>query len=170
MTKIEVHVCPMCGRTTKKYWQRLSPGLVHALVKFYAVVCAKGMNCVHVSTEVNLTKTEYNNFQKLRYHGLVYHYKTNGQTKDGYWLITHRGAQFLHGEIQIPARVLTYNNEVVEHDSRLVMVKDVIGETPYFDDIDTIEYEPGSVDVSENIIQFDRSGQGFIGDRPYLAV
>ena len=124
--------CPQCGASLKKYWHRLTPGLVKTLVKVYARVCEKGKNIID-KKELQLTHSEYGNFQKLRFHGLIAKNIVDGEWIKGEWVITHRGAQFLHGEIQIPIRVLTFRNRVEDHDEILVTVRDVIGTQPYFE-------------------------------------
>jgi len=133
--------CAYCGASLKKYWHRLTPGLVGTLVKFRSAVVRKNRNSLHVPEEIDLTKSEYNNFQKLRFHALVAKARENGERKTGYWLLTKRGASFLKGEIDVPVAVQTYRNMVVERAEQRVFVKDVIGKTPYFETIDDFEYE-----------------------------
>lgn len=124
--------CPHCGASLKKYWHRLTPGLVNTLVKVYTQVCSTGKNVINKKS-LNLSHSEYGNFQKLRFHALIAKYIVDGEWHKGEWLITHRGAQFLHGEIQVPVRVLTFRNHVEDHDEQLVTVTNVIGTQPYFE-------------------------------------
>ena len=141
--------CPNCGAAMKQYWQRLTPGLVGVLVKFRTAVIRKGVNKLHVPRDLDLSKTEYNNFQKLRYHGLVAKFRVNGIHDQGYWLLTRRGASFLKGDIQIPSKVKTYRNRVIDHAGELVTVKDVLGITPYFETISDIEFEVAVPEIGE---------------------
>jgi len=67
----------------------------------------------------------YNNFQKLRYHGLVHHVTVNGTRKRGHWLITRNGWAFLRGELDLPAYVLVQGNRVFSRSDRRVFLKDV---------------------------------------------
>src|ERR1035437_1650728 len=90
--------CPTCGHALKSYWQRLSPGLVGALVKCIVFVRAHDKNEFHVLHDLGLTHTEKCNFTKLRNHGLVA--KKDGA--DHKWVITARGGAFLRGEIEVP--------------------------------------------------------------------
>ncbi len=94
-------------------------------------VIQKGENKIHLQKDLNLTKTEYNNFQKLRFHGLIARYKEDGKNTAGCWLITKRGAEFLNGVISVPTRVKTFRNKVVEHDTDLVKVVDIIKRYPF---------------------------------------
>jgi hypothetical protein len=68
----------------------------------------------------------YNNWQKLRYHGLVHHVRdSRGQTKRGHWLITRNGWAFLRGELDLPKWVTVKENAIVQRSGRLINVRDV---------------------------------------------
>lgn len=124
--------CETCGASLKKFWHRITPGLVDTLVKSYTVVSSKGEN-VFNRDELALSNSAYTNLYKLRYHGLLAKHKVNGEWHKGEWLITRRGGQFLRGELAIPFRVQTFRNKVIAHDSDLVKIGQVIGQTPYFE-------------------------------------
>lgn len=130
---MEEEFCDKCGASLKKYWHKLTPGLVRTLVKVYERVNEKGENKIH-KNELTLTHGEYGNFQKLRFHALIAKYKENGEYKSGMWLITRRGAQFLTGQISVPESVQTFRNKVVGHSIEEVSVADIIGRRnePYF--------------------------------------
>jgi hypothetical protein len=119
------------------YWQRLSPGLVNTLIKFRQAVLRKRENKVHVPKEVEFTKNEYNNFQKLRYHALVAKVKDKqGNRVSAYWLITRRGNQFCKGEISIPEKVKTFRNKITEYGEKKVNIAQVVESVPYWDQKD----------------------------------
>lgn len=132
--------CPHCGASMKAYWQNLTPGLVSALISAIVFVNKNNKNFFHLQKDLSLSKTQYNNFQKLRFHALVA--KTE---KAGYWLITKRGGQFLRGEIEVPKEVLTFRNRVKEHSVGLVGIKSFRGKVPYFDSEFAYEYQPVAV-------------------------
>lgn len=136
-----VEICPHCGAKMKAYWHRITPVLVRALVKFRVAVNEIGVNKIHLRDDLDLTKTEYNNFQKLRLHGLVAKYKEEGVHLNGYWLLTARGADFLNGTLDIPKRVKTFRNKVIDHDTEKVFLIDVIQEQPFVETIDSIDYD-----------------------------
>lgn len=125
-------VCPHCGSSLKKYWHRLTPGLVKTLVKVYQVVSANHKNVV-TKHDLILDHSEYGNFQKLRFHALIAKLRVNGTWDRRSWVMTHRGAEFLKGKMDVPARVQTFRNEVVGHDPRKVFVKDILDLEPYFE-------------------------------------
>lgn len=147
----EVYECPTCHHSSNVYWHRVTPGIVGALIKVKQAVIAKGEYSIHNrkdmdGTPYELTKNEAANFTMLRYHGLVAHDKERGA---GYWILTHRGSEFLKGNIAIPRRVQVMNNRVIDREDEQVTIKDVYGQVPYFDDIDTIERERQSLELTQ---------------------
>lgn len=138
-SKGEDDKCILCDAQVKEYWHRITPGLVKALAKAYAVVCKKGRNEFD-KNELNLDHSEYGNFQKLRFHALI---AKNDKDKRGNWLITRRGSEFLQGVIRIPARVKTYRNRVIDHDPETLTLRDVIKSEEYWEkDFDYDLYRP----------------------------
>jgi len=137
--------CESCGASLRKYSHRLTPILVKALIKFRTAVVKKNENKIHLindlkGTPEELEPYEWKNWTKVRFHGLVAKYKTDGIWERGYWLITHRGAQFLNGEISIPKTVQTYRNVIVARSEDEVFIKDVMGSTPYVEALKDIEF------------------------------
>ena len=133
--------CPHCGASLRKNWVRLTPLLVHALVKFKQAVINKGENHIHLlkdmrGTAFELSLYEWNNFTKVRFHGLAVKSK-----QSGYWILTRRGNQFLLGQIEVPDRVLTFRNRIEAKSDRLVKVRDVIGSEPYAETLLDMQYE-----------------------------
>lgn len=121
--------CEHCGASLNKYWHRLTPVLVNALVKTMQCVQSKGENLVH-KQDLNLTHGEYGNYQKLRFHGLIAKHKDEDGAFDG-WVLTKRGGKFLKGQMTVPLKVQTFRNQVVGHSEETVSVRDVIGMTPF---------------------------------------
>ncbi len=118
-------ICEHCGAKIRRYWHKITPGLVKTLVKVYKRVSEKEQNLVQMN-ELPLDHSEYGNFQKLRFHALIAKYKENGEWVARQWVITHRGANFLKGIEKIPARVQTYRNHVVGHDLKTLNVGEVM--------------------------------------------
>lgn len=143
-------VCPHCGASLKKYWHRLTPGLVKTLVKFYQGVCNKSENKL-TKDDLELTHSEYGNFQKLRFHALIAKVKVDGHWDRRTWLLTRRGADFLKGRIEVPHRVQTFRNEVIGHDPRTVFVKDVIDLEPYFESYDDFKNQMDFMELPEEL-------------------
>lgn len=115
--------CPHCGASITENTHNLSQGLVKTLIKFAEAVRQKGENNVHLQTETNLTKNEYNNFQKLRYWGLVHHADKNN-SKSGKWLLTKLGGQFLRNEVGVAKKIKTLRNKKTAEWNELVYISD----------------------------------------------
>lgn len=153
----EIYECPHCHHSSNAYWHRLSPGVANALIKFKRAVIAKNENSVHLLKDMDgtpneLTRHEWNNFTKLRFHGLAVPDKN---AKAGYWLLTHRGNEFLLGRLSVPLKVKTLNNHVVDHDELTVSISDVMGSTPHFDDISSIEVERQGIETQQTGFGFE---------------
>ena len=115
--------CPHCGASMKEFWHNLTPGLVNNLIKFIEAVKSKGENEIHLQKDLDFTKNEYNNFQKLRYWGLVHH-ADKDNTHSGKWLITRQGGEFLRNELAVPKRIKTFRNQIVEKGEEFVKISD----------------------------------------------
>lgn len=127
--------CEHCGAKMTAYEQRLSKGLVITLLKLRTAVRSQEMNDVHVPSLKTLTKTEFNNFQKLRYHAMVAHVTEAGKDVAGRWLITKRGAQFLKGEVKVPEHVVTFRNKITAKSTKKIWIGDILSldEQPVWD-------------------------------------
>jgi hypothetical protein len=133
--------CPHCGALMREYWHSLTPGVVSALIKLHKAVIFYGRNEIHIhdemkasgNYEIKLTDHEWNNFTKLRFHGLAAKCDAPRNNKSGHWLLTARGAQFLRGELEVPLRVRTYRNRVIDHSDELVGIRKFKDQIPYFE-------------------------------------
>ncbi len=137
-TDVEIIKCPCCGASMKKHWHRLSAGLANSLIKFREEVIRRGTYKVLISSEVAFSNSEYNNFQKLRYHGLVAKAKdAAGKRVEGLWILTKRGNLFCKNKIKIPLKVQTFRNKISAKSDDIVSIFDVLtmaGEDePYWD-------------------------------------
>jgi hypothetical protein len=93
----------------------LSVGLIIILTKFGDEVYRREKNKVHVQRDLSLSNTEFGNYQKLRYWGLIAKWKNaEGIHEQGWWLLTHRGALFLRNKISVPKSVFTQDNHIVQ--------------------------------------------------------
>lgn len=69
--------------------------------------------------------SNYANFPKLRYHGLIFKAQKDGKRIKGRWGITRNGWAFLRGDIELPVFVKVADNEIKERSDRTIHVKDV---------------------------------------------
>lgn len=128
--------CAHCDAKLSYTKHALLSGHVSALLKLHRAVLHYGRNAIHIRNEMadcpgapfQLTRDEWSNFSKLRYHGLAA--KTD---RLGYWLLTTRGTQFLKREITLPETVLTFRNRVVGHEGRTMGINHFRPLIPEFD-------------------------------------
>ena len=69
-------------------------------------IAEKPFAVANLQKDLNLTKNQYNNFQKLQYFGLVERYKKG-------WEIRQKGIDFIEGKIAISDKAMTFGGEVV---------------------------------------------------------
>jgi hypothetical protein len=133
--------CPNCGheiqiaeplkRETKARWESLNAGLVATLIEAVKAVHRNNENRFHLQRDLTLTKTAYNNAQKLRYFALIAH-ANRENAKSGEWLITRFGGAFLRGEMKIPKKVLVQDNHVIDHSKETVHIDELKHQFPEF--------------------------------------
>lgn len=68
-----------------------------------------------------LTFSERTSFQKLQYWDLV---RKAGGKKNGEWVLTELGKQFLDGEIQLPLYVRTFRNTTIAESIQRIFVSE----------------------------------------------
>jgi len=136
MTALTQHICPTCHQPIRERWESLSKGLIKTLGAFAEASIRKN-NKVHLQKDMTLDKNQYNNFQKLRYFGLV------AKIKDtpGCWLLTTRGSDFIFRDKYIPKKVKVVNNHKVDESEELTNAALVIKTQPYWNKIE--DYSQG---------------------------
>ena len=162
----EVKNCPHCNASLVMRWESLSKGLVKTLIKFRKEVVEKNkFNRVHPRKDMNLNISEYANFQKLRYFGLVAHVKKADGTEDsGYYLLTKRGNLFAKNQMSIPNKVLIFRNKIEARGTTFVNVNSILNnvDVPYWNEKDDFDIEFKDIDDYEDV-KFDINGQGKLG-------
>jgi hypothetical protein len=157
-----VKTCPTCNAKLEGRWEYITRGQLTLLTKLHKAIKKFDRNSIHLQQDMDLTSNEYNNFQKLRYNGLVAHAKETGN-----WLLTTRGVRFLKQEINLPKGVLVFRNRIQKYDKRRVSIESILkGKEPYclsredctYESIDTADF---NLDKFEGI-KFDDKGQGKI--------
>ena len=106
--------------------------------------------------DIQNSNTAYNNFQKLRYHGLIAHVTDSGVKQRDRWLITRNAWAFLRGEIELPKWVMIRNNHIDESFNRC---DDTIGVKGVY---------RGSDAITTTFEYFDHDTGAQIGFRPVL--
>jgi hypothetical protein len=111
-TKRVRSLCPHCNQPMPlKHKHTLSDALVTGLARLRDAGGGP-MNLKHLQ----LTRNQWDNFQKLRYWDLVQQSfdPATGSRQSGVWEITPKGVKFLAGIIQQPKAVWTVHGETVE--------------------------------------------------------
>ena len=162
----EKSICPYCGASLVMRWERLSKGLVKSLIEFRKEVVYKNkFNRVHPRKDMKFGITEYANFQKLRYHGLVAHVKKADGVEDaGYYLLTKRGNLFCKNQIEVPDKVLIFRNKIEARGTTFTNVERALknNDMPFWDTKDDFDIEFKDIDDYADI-RFDNKGQGLLG-------
>lgn len=78
----------------------------------------------------------YNNFQKLRYHALIF------KQKRGTWGITSHGWEFLRGSRDLPKHVWIENNKIQAYSQELVNIRELNNGEVVIQEV--FEYDDGS--------------------------
>jgi hypothetical protein len=103
--------CEHCGAKVVEYRHTLNRPLADALHRLY--MAGDQVNL----SELRLTRNQWNNFQKLRYWGLVEKGKRpDGSHIAGEWFVTLRGRDFIEGRCSIHRWAWTYRGKVVKYE------------------------------------------------------
>jgi hypothetical protein len=149
-----VKICPCCEAKMTLHWHRLNKGLVNVLIKVRKEVIFTGKNEVDIS-KLDLTNTEFGNYNKLRYHGLIAKCKDKDGNRIGsLWLLTKRGNQFCKGLITVPQKVGTFRNVIRKKSTEFIGITTILSnkELPMWDSIETMDFEPYDVsDINEDL-------------------
>lgn len=78
-------------------------------------------------SKLDLTRNQWDNFQKLRYWEVVRQVEVNGSRKKGVWEITPLGSAFLMERTTLPVQVWTYRGTTVRQSERQTSLKDIRG-------------------------------------------
>jgi hypothetical protein len=80
---------------------------------------------------LGLTRNQWDNFQKLRYWGLVEKGCVDGKHIAGTWIVTKRGYDFLAGKTKLSKSVWTYRGETVRYEGETVHVDEILDSTEF---------------------------------------
>lgn len=120
MTKSK-KICPHCHASMMEHRHTISYAMVYALKRL--AECQGPTNIKFLG----LTRNQWDNFQKLRYWGLVervFDEKT-GRRSAGVWLITRLGRDFLDLKVSIPKNVWTYRGDFIRAEEVFVFAVDI---------------------------------------------
>lgn len=107
-------ICQTCGAKTVRYTHALNPVLARGLLALHKA----GGGPARV-VNLPLTRSEMDNFQKLRYFGLV------RSPERGLWELTGAGREFIAGRRRAPSHVTTYRGSVVERSDDRIWIHEI---------------------------------------------
>jgi len=108
----EIEHCHECGAKKVIYRHHLTKGL---LIGLWALYRAGGASKL---SDLNLTVSQHNNFQKLRYWQLI-----DKSDKPAEWKITKLGRDWLAGELRMEKTVSTYRGKIESYSSPAVSAR-----------------------------------------------
>ena len=139
----EQKVCEHCKAKMVEYKHSFSKALATGLWRLYQ---AGGQ--VNIK-DLGLTRNQWDNFQKLRYWGLVAQsYRDGGTRMNGHWQITAAGTAFIEQGTGIQKSVWTYRGDTVRFE----------GSTVFFKDTHDLEYEQRE-SYAENAVAHRNQGE-----------
>ena len=117
--------CPHCHQAIMQNTQVFSRALGDILM---TAACAfPAERPFHLQHDLTLTKSQYTNFNKLRYWGLVKKsYNADGARLGGYWELTSLVRYVINGKA-LPKWKRTFNNKVVEVSDELTTLDQAVG-------------------------------------------
>jgi len=118
-----VERCQHCDAKIVEYKHNLTPGLVSGLIE----LSKAGGGPINLK-ELGLTRNQWDNFQKMRYWGLV---SKVGGDRTGVWEITSLGRDFVEGRTSCKKSVWTYRGATVRTDGKDTFITDLNLE-PYY--------------------------------------
>ena len=120
-------LCDHCGAKMVEYKHSFSQALAVGLYKLYQ----SGKSSINLK-HLKLTRNQWDNFQKLRYWGLVKQTcRDDGTRVNGEWELTLFGLSFIEKGVGINKSVWTYRGEAVRFE----------GDTCFFHSIHNSEYK-----------------------------
>ena len=116
--------CPHCTQPVMQHRQSFNVSMANMLLKV-ALRFREGQP-FHLQKDLELTKNQYNNFQKLKYWDLIEKHYENGKRVWGCWHLTKEVREFFKGR-PLRKTVTTFNNKVVEVSEETIELCEAVG-------------------------------------------
>lgn len=124
--------CPCCGQFVKKYNRKITSSMAYGLLLLSKLSPEK--KWIHVDEIVKISAISHKaiaDFPKFKYWGLIIasdEQREDGSKRNGMWMITDKGRDFVNGVVKIPSRVLIYNSKFIGFDGDDVTIQEILGE------------------------------------------
>lgn len=140
VNELPVDTCPCCNARLARYRHSLNQALLTGLIRLNDNGGEANLKTL------KLTRNQWDNFQKLRYWGLVKQVRQHGVRKRGVWAITKTGKRWLSGQCNMPKTVITFQGEAVSYEGEAITPVDV---DPHYRQ--RIDYATDSIPLHEDI-------------------
>lgn len=137
----KVKICECCGAKIVEYKHILNKGLVQALFEL-----SKHNSPVPL-TDLDITRNQWTNFQKLRYWGLVEKELCNNGAGTGRWFVTTIGREFINNGLGIPTIAWSFRGKPVK-------LEGIVG---FFNEIYNRDYRRKPDYVADRVSHIDAS-------------
>lgn len=112
--------CEACGAKMVEYKHNINKPLLHGLTALFNAGGESNLKHLH------LDRSQWDNFQKLRYWGLVEKFKDDkGNRIAGTWTITAKGRDFLFNRVSVQKSTWTYRGDFKRYDGEHIYAKDI---------------------------------------------
>lgn len=118
--------CPCCDQMVKIYRRQVYAEMAKFLTQIYR---GAGREWCHTPSLV--PELRGGDTAKLVHWGLIESMpgeREDGSKRTGWWRVTEKGEQWLHGRVSIPKYALIYNGEFLGFDGGPVTIHDALGE------------------------------------------
>jgi len=125
--------CPCCGQFVKKYSRSITGAMAVGLIHIYK---KDTFSFIHVENYLkdipNLPASIRGDISKLRFWGLIQKesgIRADGSSRNGFYKITHKGAEFVEGRFKVHKHIFLYNNKFLGEDlnSPLITITQCLG-------------------------------------------
>ena len=119
--------CPVCDRWGKVYGRTINMSMARSLIWLCREASKNISEWVDVPNTAPRSVIRTNQLPTLAWWGLVERCPKNDANKtkySGLWRPTEKGWKFYRGQINVPHKVFTYNNEVEGFSDNLVFINE----------------------------------------------
>lgn len=134
--------CGTCLQWAKRYRRPLTSAMAYGLVILSREQLRERKEWLHVEQTLknmpNIPSSIRGDVAKLKHWGLIepaWGKRPDGSTRNGYYRVTDKGFDFIHGRISVPSHVLIYNGESQGLIGDLVNIRQALGKEFNYNEI-----------------------------------
>jgi hypothetical protein len=126
-------ICECCGSKIVEYCFSFNAGLARSLIRLIEAERASGSfkSGIEIS-KLGMTTSQWTNFQKLRYWGLIEAViNEENYRKRGWWRTTYLAWSFVTGSSTIRKNVWLYRNKVIRFEGDHITIQEALKDPSY---------------------------------------